>query len=589
MPSRPDPAVLAALAAAEAHNGNLHFARLALRRVDPLRRGALLAKARRAMDEAEERSGPSVFGEEAQRHLARAAYLLAAEQDITQDELADLALIRERYEAERSKHPTQVPRGFPITLSILALLFAGGLAAGLVWFLGRPRTPSLEGARRTPPGPTGAYLKGGRPSRQSSTLSEVFGKALPKVFVAAAHLAEARASDDGPRALEIYKKRLDEARKAALAPPNLRALGEHPAKRLADLLAAIQNAAMAETKATDDTTAKAFHQAVDLLNRELAAGDFAYHLVGDLLVQSRRRLVLLASYGVEEIVRYQVDGEPVNILRLDRLDETNWSPNRLGAQREGHLAPFVEMSTVRRELITYVIPELVSDGGLTYDGRRLSNEMTQKDYREILGDKVADLVALGIQLGKRIRILRRIQRHSQTKLSFLLPDTMARDRELLRLFRRDFNAPVALANELEAILDAIDVPAYRGLVDRIATLHAALTEAFVLQLWQEERRGKAATPGRPAQADRPAQVDRPAPGEKTAQADRPAPGDQTAPRQSDKGDGQAKAPPLPAALAPHLAPLLGSGPHNERVAQAARTQLSGQLAALAHGGPLTRT
>lgn len=559
--ARPHPSVLWAIAAAEAREGNLHYARLALRKVDPLRRGALFGQVRRALDEAEERCGPGVFGPQAPRHYARVAYLLAADVEIAQDALADVSGIQARYDAERSKHPAEISRGFPLTLVLAALVLAGGLAAGAWWLLGRPITPSLEGARRTPPAPAGAFARGGRPAKQNATLREIFGEALPNVFVAAARLADARAGEEGDRALRVLTKRLETARKATLTPEHLRALGEHAAKRLADLLAAIQNAALAETRSQDDATAKAFHQAVDLLNRELAAGDFGYHLVGDLLGQGKRRLVLLASYGVEEVVRYRVDQTPVTVLRLDRLDETNWSPNRLGAQREGHLAPFVEMSTVRRELLTFVIPELITDGGLTYDGKRLSNAVTQKEHRALLGERVADLVALGTQLGKRIRILRRIQRHPQTKISFLLPDTMARDRELTRLFKRDFNAPIALVNELETVLGAIDVPAYRGLVDRIAPLHAALTESFVLQLWHDDRRIRIAVPSR------------------------------IPPRGATDAPTTMRLPPaeLPPAIRQHLAPLLGSGAHNERVAEAAERQLSGQLASLAHAGILTRT
>jgi hypothetical protein len=195
------------------------------------------------------------------------------------------------------------------------------------------------------------------------------------------------------------------------------------------------------------------------------------------------------------------------------------------------------MSSVRRNLLTFVIPELVTQGGLLYKGRRLSNEMVRKDLRASLGDKLDDLVALGAQLEKRRRILRRIQRHSATKVSFVFPDTMKRDRELLALFRRNFNAPVALANAYETVLGAIDVPAYRGLVERVAALYAPSVARFVLQLWYDHRRG---------------------------------------------------VPAMPPAVKAHLAPLLSSSKHNRKVAASTRYQLSGQLAQLAGSAPVTR-
>lgn len=553
----PSPAVLAALAAAEARQGNLHFARLALGRADPLRRGGLLRRVRRAMEEAEARLGGGVFGPESQAHLARVAYLLEAEVEVTQDELADVEAVRARFAAEKGKHPAEVPRGFPLTMSLVACVLAVLAGAALIWFVTREKTPSLEGARRTPPGPAGAYAKGGKPARTGATLDEIFGEALPKHFIAAADLARARAEEAGDRVLASYTRRLEKARAAVLAKAHLRALGEHPAKRLADVLSAIQNAALAGTTSMDDATAKAFFAAIELLNRELAAGDFGYHVVGDLLVRGKHRFVLLASYGVEEVVRYAVAGKPVTVLRLDRLDQTNWAPNRLGAHRPEQLAPFTEMSTVRRDLVTYVVPELVTEGGLTYDGKRLSNEVVQAEHRALLGDKVADLVALGRFLGKRIRVLRSIQRHPQTKLSFLIPDTTKRDRELLALFRKDFNAPVALANQLETILGDIDVPAYRGLVDRVARLHALPTEAFVLQLWWDDLRR--------------------------------AEGARKKAKEGRKGTTDASAVSLPKPLREHLAGLLKSGKHNQLVARVARGQVSGQLASLAHPHPLTRT
>lgn len=562
--SRLNPAVLAAIAAVEARQGNLHGARVALRRADPLRQPHLLGQVKRALREAEDRVGAGLFGDEAARHVARVAYLLTADVEISGDALIDLEEVRVRYEAELSRHPAAVPRGFPLTPALVGLLLVAGLSVSLWWILTRERTPSLDGARRTPPSATGAFARGGQPARKNATLGRIFAKALPQAFIAVSQLAEVRAEEGSERAVRAHARRLDSARSELLNPAHLRALGEHPAKRLADVLAAIENAAFADTTSVVDETAKAFFKAVDLLNRELAAGDFAYHLVGDLLVRRGRRLVLVATYGVEEVVPYKVEGQPVTVLRLDRLDETNWSPARLGSHRPDHLASFVEMSSVRRDLVTYVIPELITEGGLIHDGRRLSNEVLQKEHQAILGDKVVeDLVALGTQLGRRIRILRRIQRHRQTKVSFLVPDTLARDRELLGLFRKNFNAPVGLVDELKAVLDAIEVPAYEGLVERIARIHVLPTEAFVLQLWHDSRlRAQDAAPKR---------------------QDGSEAGDGS--REEARGARSSLRPPM----ARHLASLLDSSRHNQAVAAVARDQTSGYLSSLANSGPLTRT
>lgn len=366
----------------------------------------------------------------------------------------------------------------------------------------------------------------------------LFRTELIEYTIAIERLADARRAGASPRIMRRLQSDLQAKRKAVLRKRNLKQLGEHAAKRIADLLEALKVAELTDVAKLDDDTARGVHRAIDLVNRELAAGDFAYHLVGDVLRRGKRRLFVLATYGVERVVHRWVDGARVAVLHLDRLDRTNWKPNRLGAHRPAHLAPFVEMSTVRRDLLTFTIPELITEGGLIYKGERLSNQVVRKDHRAVLGKKVDDLVAFGSQLERRRRILRRIQNHRDTKIQFLFPDTMKRDHELLHLFRQNFNAPVHLANEYETVLGAIDVPAYRGLVDRMATLHAGPVEHFVLQLWHDYKTG---------------------------------------------------VPAMPARVAALLHGLLTSTALNKRVAAAARDHLSGQLAELAGSAPLTRT
>ncbi len=530
--------VLAALAAAEQREGNLHWAHRTVRRADPLRRAGLRRQVDRAAQEAQDLSGGGTWGEQGPRHLMRVAYLIHAGADPTQEQIADLDVVQGLYDAERGKHPAEVKARWTLTFGLILVLVAGGVAGALVLLLNREATPSLEGKRRVPPPPAGAYARGGVPRHHSVPLDTLFKEELVNAHIAATRLGRYQRRGVPPQALRRLEAKLRSQRKAALAPRYLRALGEHAAKRLADLLETVKVAALAKSADAHDHTARAFQRAVSLLNRELAAGDFGYHVIGDVLVSGATRLLLLATYRVERVVLRTVNGRRVSVLHLDRLDQTNWTPNRLGAARPDEWAPFVEMSTVRRDLLTFVLPELVTEGGLIYKGKRLSNEMVRKDYRAVMGNQVDDLVAFGAQLQKRRRVLRRIQHHPRTKIQFLFPDTMKRDHELLLLFKQNFNAPATLINEYEAVLGAIDVPAYRGLVDRLAALHAGPVEHFVLQLQFDRQQGVPAMPPR---------------------------------------------------VGAYLKGLLHSTAINQRVAAVARDQLSGQLAELAGSAPITRT
>src|SRR5580704_12259582 len=122
-------AALAALAAAIEQGGDVDVAYAALRRADPLLRGAARRRVRAAWADAC-LSTRVKHGEEGERHTLRIAYLLVAGSPPYTATIDDVAAVEATFERARATRPV-APGGFWWATGLVILALFSAVAAGL--------------------------------------------------------------------------------------------------------------------------------------------------------------------------------------------------------------------------------------------------------------------------------------------------------------------------------------------------------------------------------------------------------------------------------------------------------------------------
>ncbi len=355
-----DDAVLAALARALELGGGVEDARAALRRADPLIRGAATRRLRAAHAEAllatHVKEGP---------HGLRLAYLLVARALPPPRVCDDVAAVEAAYAAAaRPAHPGRWWASALLALGVVAVGSAGALA-----LVREGRTALPHAAVSPQPAPLaerparGAFAIGGVPAPVpgDERIARAFGADVPAYLIALDRRTEARRAGEDVAAAEAEMR---DARARALAPEVREALGGDAAEALSALLDAARRAADQGTgaaAATDGGGADdSFVSAVAGLDDALAAAGIGYFADGDVIsdVESGRRLVVCYTYRVARVERFAAGDKTVVSLHLRRLDKLNWSHALLGFTRPTLRFAAVLLDKLDEQVIGLIAPGL---------------------------------------------------------------------------------------------------------------------------------------------------------------------------------------------------------------------------------------
>ena len=330
--------VLDALARAAEGNHSAVRAELGVRG-EPLLRGPARRNVARALSMARAHTRSTDDA-----HIARVAYLLAAERDI--GDADDVDAVAATFAAIRPG------RGRPIWwLTALIIVAAASVTgASLLWAHVRATAP--------PPPAAGVFATGGStaPPAYAVTLAD----ALTQHAVA---IGQRRGNGGGAVAVARNDDEIARARAevvVAAAP-----LGGAAAASLAALLDTVATIATSgHTPA--DATASLF-AAVGAVNDELVAAGVPLYVDGDLVAfPDGSRLPYVALFGVEKVARYRAGGLEVRVLHVRKLDRMALRASLLGqTRRETHDA-LVLVDDLEHLGVGTLMPALADGGTLRF-------------------------------------------------------------------------------------------------------------------------------------------------------------------------------------------------------------------------------
>jgi hypothetical protein len=359
-----DDAVRAALERALGSDPRIEAATAALRRVDPMLRGAARRRLREVVADAQVatqlRQGP-----DAERHALRLAYLLLSRALPSRAARDDVDAVEAAYEAERTgRGATRFAVWWPTALAITLAAAVVGVGAKLV---ARPaqadgrapasEAPATESALAPPLALGGAFAEGGVPAKAAGddAVARVLGADLPAFLIALDRRTEARRTHDDAAAREAAAA-MKEAGARALDAEARTALGPRGAHALEAILVAAQTA-------SGDALGKAAAE----LDDELAATGRGFFVDADVLTDTEdgKHTVLVYTFRVTSVSVFRAGAQRVNALRLRRLDKLNWSHTLVGFTRPTLRSAAVLLDQLEEQVVTMIAPALVDRAPMT--------------------------------------------------------------------------------------------------------------------------------------------------------------------------------------------------------------------------------
>lgn len=268
----------------------------ALAAIDPLDRARVRRRVQRARDDATATcpDGGSV-------HREQLAYLDLVGEYLTLAESADATRVEARFAAAAPK--TLARPGYRTTVTAIAavLLVTAAITAFVVL-----RPVPFEGLHPGEGGEAAATTRGGVPLHDAR-LDEVFAETLPAFTLAASRIEEGAPSPE----LEQASRALTSASIRELVPPDV-------STRLATLVRA--HTALAEGRGAED----AVFDAVRALDEALLRNGLGYFVDPIALPPTTRGpRIMLATFRVDRVARYEVAGRPQRVLFATRADRLN--------------------------------------------------------------------------------------------------------------------------------------------------------------------------------------------------------------------------------------------------------------------------
>jgi len=286
---------------------------------------------------------------------------------------------------------------------VWCLAVAGGLVATVATVValrggmgGAGGKVELADAGSPPPPATGAFAAGGRPTGGQPALDRAFGKDLPDYAITLDKWATERraghAADDGALAA---------ARQAVLAEDARQVLGDAASTALAALLDRARDVAVAPSGELD-RAADALSRAVLAFDDQLAAAGLGYLVDSDVMeyLDDGRRLVLLFSFTVEQVVLYRTANGDVRALHLRRLDELNWTYALLGFTSPRRREALILVAQVEERLVDRLLPQFGQDPPPFF---LLEEEDRQTDWYPLLAARAVEVIRgeYGVGTGDR--------------------------------------------------------------------------------------------------------------------------------------------------------------------------------------------
>ncbi|MDB4962432.1 MAG: hypothetical protein JWP01_2431 [Myxococcales bacterium] len=350
--------VLAALAIG-IEAGDEEPARVALRRIDWVLRGAARRRFERALidaalamtsvvDEDAPRPMPTADGisPEAIRHTQRLAALTIA--GVAVDDPRDRERVEAAYRALPGARASSVPVA-TILASALALAMVSTIAL-YVWT--RPGAAKRVHARPLPIPAAGAYRDGGVPLPDPE-IEKVFTEELLALVIETDQDRQSGGLDKDRKAHGI----------AMIGAPAIAKRGAPMVKAWTEMLEMLDRwvSVPASSKEFRDI-AREFRHRVRAVSDQMMAEGIGYYLEGDVMVYGTGAAhALIYTYRVEEVVFVKAAATPRRVLSLRRLDRLNLTHTLLGMQSADLGDPVLLLDQIDKHVATHVLPVLALD------------------------------------------------------------------------------------------------------------------------------------------------------------------------------------------------------------------------------------
>jgi hypothetical protein len=423
-----DALVLAAIAHAVDHDGDADLALAALRRADPLLRGAASRRLRAAHADAL----LAVADKHDALHALRVAYLQVAR---IAAPAADVAAVEAAFAEARARCRSPSRFWWPTAALCLALAASGAAAAAFALHDAAP--PLTDRADRAAPPPRGAFAAGGVPGKLpgDEVIHRVLARDLASFLIALDGLGDHRvpAAD--------AEKALAEARALATGPDAAQALGPGATRALDALFTAARGAAAASPGKADDPADQAFALAAAELDDELAALGAGYFVDADVIHDgaSGRRLPIVYAFAVERVDLFPAEGSAVRAVRVRRIDRLNWKHTLLGFTRPHLRAAVVLLDQLDDQTLTLVAPGLAPGASVRlFDAEARgvppelraavearAGELTRLEYGALPGLDGAAAERLGKALGDRRALFEVLEKRAEAHgMALVIPSLL---------------------------------------------------------------------------------------------------------------------------------------------------------------------
>lgn len=329
--------VLAALATGIT-SGDEDAARQALRRTDPVVRGAARRRLERSLIDAALACDAAGLVHPAPAHVMRLAALSTAG---ASTDAADPAAAATAYAAL----PTPAMPRFPLW-TLVTLLVTLSLAGSVVFYIAtRPGPAPRHYVRKLAPPSADAFEKGGTPLADAA-IDKLLRDELTDLVVKGNRLG----ANDRERLL-----------KALRAPAPILARSKNLARAWDTMLDAFEAAvAIAQNGGPKARDYDDIREAVREMSQAFLQSGLGYHLEG----RFRGGYPIIQAYKVEQVVFVVTNGAPRRVLSLRRLDNLNTAWAVLGMHDEDTGDPTLHLDRIDVNVATFVLPVLA--GGQPY-------------------------------------------------------------------------------------------------------------------------------------------------------------------------------------------------------------------------------
>jgi hypothetical protein len=339
-------------------------ARAALRRIDPIARGAARRKLERSLIDAALACDGAQLATPPSDHVMRLAAVTLAAQDANAGDVEGTA-------AAYAKLPKRAMPRLPLITIVVALLTAALVAGGVLFVQRSLERPPRTFARKLPPPSADAFAKGGVPLHDPAVDTLVGVKLTDLVVQAGRRTAGEMNTFDT----------LD----GQLRAPS--ALLKHgvPATKAWDNLVAVldRSAQIAARKEIDQRAHDDIAEAARELTAQLQTAGLGYFLEG----RFKGGYAYVQAYRVAEIVYVTTAGAPRRVLSLRRLDKLNTAYALLGMHSEDR-DPVLHLERIDENVATDVMPVLAD--GISYP--LADREWMITDPGKALAAKIGDVV-----------------------------------------------------------------------------------------------------------------------------------------------------------------------------------------------------